>query len=239
VLTATGRQVLRYAQDIFARGEELESFLKSGAKEDTTLLRVGFLSTLSRNFIDRLIAPLLADPKVQLLTEAAPLENLLAGLSKHQLDVALTNADVRGSDEQLWQSRLLAQQPIAIIGPPIPGRKPRFPSGFREQSWVLPSRDSEIRKAFDAYCSRHNFVPKIVAEANDMPMLRLLARDSGALTVLPLIVVGDELERGVLQEYRRLPEMSENFYAITIRRTQRSPVVERLLSQSIGALPGQ
>jgi LysR family transcriptional activator of nhaA len=73
----------------------------------------------------------------------------------------------------------------------------------------------------------------VIAEANDMPMLRLLARDSRALSVLPPVVVGDELQRGSLAVYRRLPDVGETFYAITIRRNQPSPVVDRLLSQPV------
>jgi len=117
VLTEKGRQVMRYAHDIFARGEELEAFLQRGEQAGSSVLRIGMISTLSRNFIDRLITPSLADPNVRLTLEAGTLDWLLAGLSKHQLDVVLTNGDVRGSDEQLWESRLLARQ--------LPRRLPR------------------------------------------------------------------------------------------------------------------
>jgi len=61
-------------------------------------------------------------------------------------------------------------------------------------------------------------------------MLRLLARDSGAMSVLPPVVVGDELQRGVLSEYLQLPDVFENFYAITVKRSQPSPVLNRLLA---------
>ena len=51
-----------------------------------------------------------------------------------------------------------------------------------------------------------------------MAMLRLLARDSGSLAVLPAIVVKDELDRGVLQLYAAVPGVEETFYAITVRK---------------------
>lgn len=234
-LTLEGRQMLRYAQDIFTRGEELEAWLRSGGGAGTSQLRIGIISTLSRNFIDRLIAPVLNDTSIHLVLEAGTLEVLLRGLAKHQLDVVLTNGDVRGGDEQLWESRLLARQPISIIGPPRKGRRPSFPRGFRDQRWVLPGRDSEVRRAFEAFCSTHDYDPLVVAEANDMPMLRLLARDSGALAVLPPVVVGDELQRGTLSEYLQLPDVFENFYAITVKRSQPSPVLNRLLANQEGS----
>ncbi|MEE4202101.1 MAG: LysR family transcriptional regulator [Halieaceae bacterium] len=230
-LTLEGRQMLRYAQDIFTRGEELEAWLRSGGGSGTTQIRIGIISTLSRNFIDRLIAPVLEDPNIHLVLEAGTLEVLLRGLAKHQLDVVLTNGDVRGGDEQLWESRLLARQPISIVGPPRKGRRPSFPGGFKDMRWVLPGRDSEVRRAFEAFCSAHDYEPLVAAEANDMPMLRLLARDSGAMSVLPPVVVGDELQRGALAEYLQLPDVFENFYAITVKRSQPSPIINRLLAQ--------
>lgn len=229
-LTANGQHLLRYAQDIFSRGEELEGWLRSGANPGATELRIGMIATLSRNFIDRLISPVLQDPSIQLRLEAGTLELLLRKLAKHQLDMLLTNGDVRGGDEQLWQSRLLDKQPISIVGPPRITQAIRFPVDYVETRWVLPGRDSEVRSAFEAFCSAHNFEPNVVAEANDMPMLRLLARDSGALAVLPPVVVGDELARGTLVEYQRLPDVYEKFYAITVQRSQPSPALQRLFS---------
>ena len=40
-------------------------------------------------------------------------------------------------------------------------------------------------------------------------MLRLLARDSGDLALLPAVVVQDELQSGALQLYAEIPEIAE------------------------------
>jgi len=58
-----------------------------------------------------------------------------------------------------------------------------------------------------------------------MAMLRLLARDSKALTVMPEVVVKDELKEGKLKAYSQLPEVYENFYAVTVKNT--SPTAHR------------
>ena len=63
-----------------------------------------------------------------------------------------------------------------------------------------------------------------------MAMLRLLARDSGAITVLPEVVVQDELRDGRLQRYCVVPGVFENFYAITALRRSPSPIVQDLIS---------
>jgi LysR family transcriptional activator of nhaA len=71
----------------------------------------------------------------------------------------------------------------------------------------------------------------IQAESNDMAMLRLLARNSGAVAVLPTVVVRDEIAQGVLAEYTSLPSIHGDFYAITVRRTYTPPALQELLSE--------
>jgi len=64
---------------------------------------------------------------------------------------------------------------------------------------------------------------------DDMAMLRLLARDSGGLAVVPEVVVQDELQTGKLQRYAVLDGVVENFYAITAKRHFESPLIKMLL----------
>ncbi len=67
-----------------------------------------------------------------------------------------------------------------------------------------------------------------------MAMLRLIARDSGWLTMLPEVVVQDELRAGVLVVVGRSTQLQENFYAITTPHRHRIERLETLLSGSAG-----
>jgi len=237
LLTEAGRQVYSYAQAIFTKGEELESLIHRGIEPER--LRIGMLSTMSRNFIEEFINPLLGQPqgKVHFSLHARGMTNLLEGLAKHEFDLILTNTQVQASNdsETAWQSQLLAHQPLSIIGPPRFRPKTAFPRGYAGLRWVLPGEHHEIRRSFDGYCSLHRYRPEILAEADDMAMLRLLARDGGALSVLPEVVVKDELEQGLLVTYGQLPNLYENFYAITLPRQFMPSLVAELLSKPLGA----
>lgn len=234
VLTDAGQRVLTYAGDIFSRGEELEALIKRGIAPEIQQLRIGVLSTMSRNFIEGFITPLIKRDDVRFSLHARGMANLLNGLRNHQLDLVLTNANVvsEGQDD-LWQSQLLAQQPVAIVGPDDMQNK-KFPDGYSNMRWVLPAPNTEMRAAFDGFCSRWQYEPAILAEADDMAMLRLLARDTGALTVLPTVVVKDEIEQGTLRIQMTLPNVFENFYAVTVKRQFRSPVLTELLTSQYG-----
>ena len=64
-----------------------------------------------------------------------------------------------------------------------------------------------------------------------MAMLRLLARDTDAIAVVPSIVVRDELESKVLREHCVVPGLYETFYAITVDRRFQHPLVTSLLTR--------
>ncbi|MGB1220178.1 MAG: LysR family transcriptional regulator [Alcanivoracaceae bacterium] len=230
-LTEWGQRVLTHAEAIFSRGEELESLIARGENDDEQVIRVGVLSTMSRNFVDAFLAPLLPQPSVRLVVQSRGIAELLDSLANHTLDVVLSSVNVTVNPKRLWQSQLIAQQPVSVIGPA--GQRPdrRFPNGYDAHRWVLPSPPSEIRAAFDALCSSAQFEPAIQAEVDDMAMLRLLARDSGALAILPQVVVRDEIERGQLEEYMALPRVLENFYAITVKRSYLPPALAELLKR--------
>lgn len=238
VLTEAGRRVFNYAEAIFTKGEELESLISRGIEPEYQRLRIGTLSTMSRNFIESFVAPLLHQPeqRVHFSLHARGMADLLDGLARHELDIVLTNTQLPSSHSQAaaWQSQLLARQPLSIIGPPGTAPGTPFPTGFDESRWILPGEHHEIRRAFDGHCSLYQYRPKILAEADDMAMLRLLARDSGALSVLPEVVVKDELQQGRLTRLEQLPNVFENFYAITLPREFMPGVVSELLARPLG-----
>lgn len=137
---------------------------------------------------------------------------------------------MHNDEEAVWQNQLVSQQSVSIIGPA--GLKPNtpFPDGYQHFQWVLPSQITEIRSSFDAYCAIKNFKPNILAEADDMAMLRLLVRDTGTITALPSVVVKDEIANGQLSEYQELSNIYENFYAITAHRKFVPEIVNFILS---------
>ncbi|MEE4249818.1 MAG: LysR family transcriptional regulator [Alcanivoracaceae bacterium] len=111
-LTEWGQRVLTYAQDIFSKGEELASLVQRGTAPEVQVIRVGVLSTMSRNFVDAFLTPLLPDPSVRLVLQSQGIAELLDSLASHTLDVVLSNINVTVNPKRIWQSQVLARQPI-------------------------------------------------------------------------------------------------------------------------------
>ncbi|MBR0568218.1 LysR family transcriptional regulator [Azoarcus sp. L1K30] len=231
VLTDTGQLMLSYAENIFGLSQEMLGRLQ-GRSEGVIRLRVGSVATLSRNYQENWIRPLLADPTVVLTLESGLLAGLLERLVQHQLDVVLANETVPTDPDRPLHCRFLGSQAISLVGPASAwkGRSLRVPDDLDGEDLALPGPRHALRAQFDAMCISAGVTPRLRAEVDDMAMLRLIARDSGWLTVLPEVVVQDELRAGSLVIVGQSTQLQEHFYAITTPHRHRIERLERLLA---------
>jgi LysR family transcriptional regulator, transcriptional activator of nhaA len=126
----------------------------------------------------------------------------------------------------------IAEQPVSIVGTPdrIRGTA-SLADMLRAHPVILPTLESSVRFGFDALVDRLEIRPQIVAEVEDMAMMRLLAREDVGLAVLPPIVVKDELSGGLLVEVDEPLGITETFYAVTMERRFPNPLLRGLLHQ--------
>jgi LysR family transcriptional activator of nhaA len=229
-LTEAGQVTLQHAQRIFEVGGELLAALGQG-RAAVEPLRVGAVATLSRNFQESFVKPLLGHDDARLRLVSGGLEELLGALEAHQLDVVLSNRPVRREEGQSWRCRRMARQGVSLVGKPRKRRGFRFPHDLSRWPLILPGPNNELRTEFDALCERLELRVRVLAEVDDMATLRLLARDAEAVTLLPTIVVRDELRQGRLAELCVVPGLFETFYAITVDRQFEHPLLRELLGR--------
>lgn len=230
LLTEAGRIALEFADSIFATGEELLGTLEQLEQSHRRVLRVGALATLSRNFQLQFLKPLLMDMDIGVVVRSGALGELLQNLEAYQLDVLLSNYAPPRDASTRWIAHAIDEQPVSLVGHPRPARSELpLEALLGQEPLVAPTPQSSIRSGFDALTSRLGVRPRIVAEVDDMAMLRLVAREHPGLAVVPPIVVKDELDSGVLVEVAELPGLVETFFAITLVRRFPNPVLDLVL----------
>lgn len=233
-LTEAGRIALDHADAIFAVGDELLGTLRDAGR-GLQVLRVGALATLSRNFQLGFLRPVLGQPGTEVILRSGSLAELLTLLETLNLDVVLTNQPPQRDTTTPFVSHRLAEQPVSLVGTPTRLKSTQnLAQRLATLPIILPSTNSSIRIGFDALVAQLGIRPNIVAEVDDMAMMRLLAREDVGLAVLPLIAIKDELEQGILIEADRLPGISETFYAVTLDRRFPNPMLQRLINPAAG-----
>lgn len=230
ILTEAGRIALDHAEAIFKTAGDLAATLREAGR-GRRALRVGALATLSRNFQIQFLRPLIGRPDVEVVLRSGSQAELLRGLEGLALDVVLTNLPPARDAASPWLIQRLAEQPVSLIGTPDrigPARR-SLTDLLASEPLILTTPDTALRAAFDAFAARIGVTPVIAAEADDMAMLRLLARENMGLAVIPPIVVRDELGSGVLVEAAQLENINETFLAVTLARRFPNPLLAEVL----------
>ncbi|MGV0877349.1 LysR family transcriptional regulator [Martelella sp. FLE1502] len=231
VLTEAGRIALDHAEAIFRAAEDLTATLRN-AGTARRALRVGALATLSRNFQIGFIEPLIDRSDVEVVLRSGAQPELLRALEALSIDVVLTNLVPARDASSPYLVHALSAQPVSLIGPPTASKlvgRP-LPELLSVHPLILPTPESALRASFDALVEQRGISTRIAAEADDMAMLRLLARANAGLAVIPPIVVRDELASGALIELGTLESLREEFFAITLHRRFPNPLVGELIS---------
>ena len=230
VLTEVGQIALDHADRIFGTGEELLATLARGSAAMPPL-RVGALSTLSRNFQLRFLEPLLSGSDVQLILKSGSADVLYDGLRSLALDVLLTTEpphSVYGSD---LTAHRLAEQKVGLHATPGRVRYASLRDLLKSEPLIVPT-DSAIRRSFDSLVARLDITVNIIADVDDMAMVRLLARADAGVAVAPDVVLADEIASGRLMTSPFALDIAESFFAVTVRRGFPHPVLPQLLPQT-------
>jgi LysR family transcriptional activator of nhaA len=229
VLTEAGRIALDHADRIFNAGDELLASLQMNSPIKAPL-RVGALSTLSRNFQLQFLRPLLKAGDHGVILRSGNMRTLLHDLESLTLDVVLTTEVPDTSQGGQLAAQQITSQPVQIHGKPDRLNHTTLQSLLENEPLILPS-ENIIRTGFENLAAKLGIEPRVAANVDDMAMVRLLAREGVGLAIAPSVVVADEIRTGLLQTAPFDLDISEPFYAVTLPRKFSHPALAGLLGQ--------
>ena len=229
-LTEAGLQALRYADEIFALGAELESTLRDsgGPHAQAQELRIGLEDVVAKSVAYRLLEPALtlAQP-VRLICTEGRFPDLLAQLALHRLDLVisdkpLTNRlSVRAFNHKLGSSTM-----SFFCAPELASRLGgSFPRCLDGAPMLMPGASSSVRPQFDAWLTRQRLRPRVVGEFDDGALMKAFGREGNGVFLSPTVLEDEIVERYNVRVLGRSDELIEDFYAISVERRIKHPGV--------------
>lgn len=228
VLTEAGRIALDHAERIFTAGDELLATLGQ-SRDVTPPLRVGALSTLSRNFQLQFLKPVFGMDQFQIQLKSGNTDTLLQDLETLALDVVLTTEIPQAGSQFQFAAQLIAEQPVYLHAVPERLCHDSLESILMNEPLIVPT-ESVIRAEFENLITMLGIKPHIVASVDDMAMVRLLAREGVGVAIAPSVVVAEEVAAGILKTAKFTLGISEPFFAVTLPRKFPHPTLKGLLA---------
>jgi len=227
-LTAEGKVVLEYAEEIFRLGTELRDTVEGKLEGRPMRLTVGLSATIPNLVAFHLLEPAfeLPDP-VRVVVREKRTDRLLADLATQAVDMVLADMPVPVNVNVKAFNHALGSSPVDILAPPVLAHRLRegFPSSLDGESFLLPAEGYTLRRSLEEWFTREGIRPRVFAEIEDNDLINVFAEAGAGMFAAPSVITDDIRVRYAVEVVGRAGGLSERYYAITAHRRIKHPAV--------------
>lgn len=227
-LTDVGKKLLGYADGIFSLGDDALEMLRNPSEQRLMRLTIGIADSVPKSVVSRLLKPTLhLTDNLKLVCHEGRLAPLLADLAIHGLDAVLADRPMPPNVSVRAFSHLLGESTLSLFAAPrlraqLTGR---FPALIHGAPFLMPGEDVAFRTGLVQWLAANQLVPKMVAEFDDLALLKAFGQDGEGLFVAPT-----SISDFICQQYRveclgELPDVTEQLYLITTARRLTHPAM--------------
>lgn len=221
ILTDTGQVVLRYADEIFGLGAEMMRAVKQRPGLESLRLYVGVADAIPKLVLSEVFKLVLGMPQtVHIICREGKMEDLLAQLAAHRLDIVLADEPASSSVQFRVFTNLLGESGVSFCATPRLAARLRkgFPRSLDNAPALLPTESTPLRRALERWFQEQHIRPRVVAEFDDAALIKVMAADDKGFAPIPTVVTEEAATRYHLQPIGATTECKEQFYAITAER---------------------
>ena len=228
VLTDAGQVACRYAEEIYTLGRELVNAVKQRPTAQALRLYVGVSDPFPKLVTNDILKPVFAmSQPVHVICREGKLEDLLGQLAVHRLDIVLadepasSSTNVRTFNHPLGGSStsFCASARIASV------LRRGFPKSLHGTPALLPSDNTSLRRAVEAWFRNLGVQPRVVAEFEDLALMKVMAAEGRGFIALPSVVAEEAVRRFGFRIIGVTDQCRVRFHAITAERRMAHPAV--------------
>ena len=233
-LTETGRLALSYAEEIFSLGSELEEVIHQLPAGRPQLFRVGVVDVVPKSIAHRILEPSLKTLEpVRMICREAGLNELLADLAVHRLDLVLADHPIPSTVSTRGFSHKLGECPVSFFATKEIQKnlqqKGAFPRCLDGAPLLLPSTGNQLRSGIDQWLDKQRIHPRIVAEFDDSALMKAFGQEGAGVFIAPAAIQSEVEWQYQVSAIGRVDEVKEQFYAISVERRIKHPIVSVVL----------
>lgn len=239
VLTDAGQLVFRYADEIFGLGREMREVLKGRSQGRPRKLYVGISDSLPKLIAYRVLKPCLEmDEPVKIHCDEGPPDRLIAELAQHRLDVVLSDSPIPATIPVKAYNHLLGTCEATLFAArPLAERlQGDFPASLNSAPFLLPMEGSSLRRSLEHWFNSEGVRPKIAGEFRDSALMKTFGQAGAGVFAAPSAIEAEVQAHYKVAVLKRLPSISEHFYAISAERRLKHPAVVAITNAARGSL---
>jgi LysR family transcriptional activator of nhaA len=233
VLTSVGRTVFRYADEIFAVGQELMGTLKGRASARPLRLTVGVADALPKALVHKLLEPAfhIDKPIYLVCREDRVVEDFMSELAGQELDLVLADRPIGPGTRAHAYNHLLGECGTTFLADAKLAKRLRkgFPRSLDGAPCMLPSPHATVRRTLDQWFESNRLRPALVAEFDDSALMYAFGEAGQGLFPAPTIFESEFRRRYNVQVVGRVKQARQQFYAISVDQRLHHPAVAAIV----------
>jgi LysR family transcriptional regulator, transcriptional activator of nhaA len=238
-LTDAGQIVFGYADEIFALGRELQTVVKQNPNAKSLRLLVGVENSFPKLVTSEILRPVFRLAQaVHVVCREGRMEDLLAQLAAHRLDIVLAEEPAPSSMKVRTFNQLLGESGVTFCAPAglACTLKRQFPRSLHDAPAFLPAENTSLRRALEQWFREVKIQPRVLAEFEDLALMKEMASEGGVFIALPSVVAREAESRYQFQSVGTVGRCKARFFAISAERKITHPAVKLITENAQAAL---
>ncbi len=234
-LTEAGHRVLSYAEEIFTLGQELLDATRQQPSARALRVHIGITDSLPKFLSYEIIKPIFKlEQTVQAVCREGKAADLLGQLAAYRLDIVLSDEPAPSSLPIKVFNHLLGECGVTFCAEQklADSLKRRFPKSLNDAPVLLPASNTALRQSLEKWFLAETIHPRVVAEFDDVALMKVAAGDGLGCFAMPSLVVEEAAARYGLKIIGRTEDCRQQFYAISAERKLMHPAVLAITSQA-------
>ncbi|NOY62393.1 MAG: transcriptional activator NhaR [Gammaproteobacteria bacterium] len=228
ILTEAGRVTMNYAEEIFSLGSELKEVLSSRPTGRPLRFTIGVTDVIPKLIAYRLIEPALHLPDpLKVICHENKLDNLLADIAVHKLDMIITDSPVRPNMNVKAFNHRLGECGVTFFATPqlAESYRDNFPHSLEQAPLLLPSSESAVHSTIVQWFDELQVHPHIVGEFDDSALMKAFGQAGVGVFSAPTVIQHEVTRQYKVEAIGSTTAIREQFYAVSAERKLKHPAV--------------
>ena len=161
----------------------------------------------------------------------ASLDNLLAELTLHRLDLVLADRPIPANVSTRGYSHKLGACAVSFMATPalVQTLEGEFPRCLDGAPILLPGTGTQLRSVVDQWLDKNRIYPHMVAEFDDGALMKAFGKQGAGVFIAPAAIEKEVMQQYQVETIGQVDEIQEQFYAISVERRILHPVVNAIM----------
>jgi len=154
-------------------------------------------------------------------------ERLLGELALHALDIVLADTAIPSTVRILGHSHLLGESGVSLFASSklATKYKKNFPKSLNGAPFLVPTSNAMLRRGMDEWFSEKGITPRVVGEFEDGATMKAFGQAGKGIFPGSSVVAKEISRQYLVQKISDVPEIREQFYALSVERRLKHPGV--------------